>query len=222
MDWIKLRGIVAVYKPVGPTSHDVIDQLRRLTGERRIGHAGTLDPLASGVLVVGIGREATKHLEKEVQKEKEYIADIMLGVESTTDDAEGDKRPHDVKMPPDEGVIRTVLTQFVGNIQQVPPAYSAVKKGGKKAYQAARAGKPLQLEARTVEVKGIEVLSYDWPSLKLRVVTGPGVYIRSLARDIGAALAVGGYLQGLERTKVGAFSKEKTLLLPATDKQHKS
>ena len=203
--------IVAVLKPKGPTSHDVIDEIRLITGEQKVGHAGTLDPLASGVLVVGIGREATKKLNEIVQKEKEYIASVRLGVTSTTDDEEGLKHEVEVKEIPEDKKISLSVRRFVGSINQTPPVYSAVKVGGQESYKRARRGEEVKLRPRAVEIKEIEILEYKWPILKLRVVTGPGVYIRSLARDIGASLGVGGYLAKLERTRVGEFTKEKAI-----------
>jgi len=206
-----MQGIYAIYKPVGPTSHDVIDELRKITGVRSIGHAGTLDPLAQGVLVIAIGRENTKKLNDSVEAEKEYIADIKLGATSTTDDAEGEKKIIEVEIPPSKGVVELALKKFIGKIQQIPPIYSAIKMKGKKAYELARDGKAPVMEAREVEIKEIEILSYSYPDLKIRVVTGKGVYIRSLARDVGEMLATGAYLSGLQRTRVGSFTKEQSL-----------
>ncbi len=204
---MELKGLVAIYKPKGITSHDVINHLRRITGEQRIGHAGTLDPLAEGVLVVGIGREATKRLGEIKAKEKEYIAEIRLGMESTTGDEEGGKREVLPKQIPTQEDVEKAARKFEGEIEQAPPIYSAIKVGGKPAYRYARAGKKVELLARRVLIKKIEILSYEWPFLKLRAVTGPGVYIRALARDLGRALGTAGYLTDLERVRVGEFTK---------------
>lgn len=200
------RGIFAVYKPSGPTSHDVIAILRRATGIQRIGHAGTLDPAARGVLVVGIGREATRQLNHVVKKEKEYLATITLGMESTTDDAEGELRQHEVSKIPTELIVGGALQRFVGTIRQVPPQYSAVKVSGKPAHRRMRRGEQVQLAVRSVIIKEIELVTYQWPRVTIRLITGPGVYIRSIARDLGQALGVGGYLTNLERTRVGEFT----------------
>lgn len=209
-----MQDIFAVYKPKGPTSHDMIDRLRRETGEKRIGHAGTLDPLASGVLVVGIGREATRKLAFEVKKEKEYLAEIKFGETSVTDDEEGEKTiwPKPINIP-DKNLIEETLRLFVGVIKQMPPVYSALKIKGTSAYKLARQGKEVKLAERQVEIKQIELLDYTWPFLKIKVICGPGVYIRSLARDIGAKLGVGGYLSALERTRVGDFKIDETVRL---------
>jgi len=215
------KNIFAVYKEKGPTSHDIINRVRRITGERRVGHAGTLDPLASGVLVVAVGREATKKLNGIVAKEKEYIADIKLGEESSTDDGEGNK----VSLLIDRLIgleeVKLVIKNFVGKIKQVPPAYSAIKIHGKPAHRLVRAGKDVKLEPREVEIKSIEILKYEWPFLKLRVVTGPGVYIRALARDIGRELEVGGYLADLERTRVGEYEKDSASTIEELAINHK-
>jgi len=214
--------IIAIYKPVGPTSHDMIDKVRRVTREKKVGHAGTLDPLASGVLVVAIGRQSTKKLSQEVKKEKEYVASVLLGVSSSTDDEEGEKTEYSVKKPPDRGDIERCVGRFEGIVSQQPPVYSALKIKGRPAHQRVRAGEKIELEPRSVEIKEIEILRYSWPWLELRVVTGPGVYIRSLARDIGACLKTGGYLQKLERIRVGEYTKEETFTLEELAKKYDS
>jgi tRNA pseudouridine55 synthase len=207
--------IIGVYKPKGPTSHDIVNIVRRVTGVKKVGHAGTLDPLASGVLVIAISRGATRQISEYVGKEKEYIADIRLGMISETDDAEGIDEGSKVDDDKLKKVliedIERVIKEFIGKIQQVPPIYSALKIKGKAAYKYARSGEDLKMEAREVEIKEIEILNYSPPNLKLRVITGPGVYIRSLARDIGRELGVGAYLAELERTRVGEFKIENVV-----------
>lgn len=209
------EGIAAVYKPKGPTSHDVINELRRLTGIQKIGHAGTLDPLARGVLVVGIGAQATQKLHALTAQEKEYIAVIRLGAESTTDDEEGDKKecPFLNSQFPKKSDVEKIVSRFVGKIQQTPPIYSALKIKGTTAYARVRRGEKVTMQPREVEIKEIKVVSYVWPNITLRVVTGPGVYIRALARDVGRALGTGGYVADLERTRVGEFTKDTALML---------
>jgi len=209
----ELSGIFAIYKEAGPSSHDIVDRIRGITGERKVGHAGTLDPLAKGVLVVAVGRSATRKLAEIVEKEKEYVATIGLGCYSSTDDAEGQKQPVDCCTVPTKEEVLEVLSRFVGTISQRPPVFSAVKVGGRPAYKLARANKKVDLPARLVVIKDIELLEYTWPYLKLRVVTGPGVYIRSLARDVGRALRTGGYLMDLERTRVGTFTVAEAMTL---------
>ncbi len=209
-----MERIFAVWKPKGPTSHDMVDRVRRATGERRVGHAGTLDPLAEGVLVIATG-QSTKLLSSIVNKEKEYIATIRLGEWSTTDDAEGNKTPVANPPRPTQEGIANILPNFVGEIDQVPPAYSAVKVAGRRAYKTARSGQTPELKPRRVIVKELKLMSYEWPNLKIKAVTGPGVYIRSLARDIGQALGTGGYIAALERVRVGDFRKDDCI--PITD-----
>ncbi|RJQ36387.1 tRNA pseudouridine(55) synthase TruB [Candidatus Parcubacteria bacterium] len=205
--------IIAVAKPVGPTSHDVVDAVRRASGEKTVGHAGTLDPLASGVLVIGIGREATRKLKNIVGAEKEYIATVRLGATSATDDAEGPISEQPAAIAPSEEAVRAVLQQFAGTIEQTPPAFSALKISGMSAHRRARRGEMPVMRPRTVSIYAIELLSYAWPDLRLRILTGPGVYIRALARDLGATLGTGGYLAALERTRVGDFTLDKALAL---------
>jgi tRNA pseudouridine55 synthase len=212
-----MKGIHTVYKPKGPTSHDIINRLREETGVKKIGHAGTLDPLASGVLVVGIGREATKKLATIVKKEKEYLAVIKLGETSTTDDEEGEKKKIPISKRPNYKTIEEAVKKFVGEILQTPPVYSAVKIKGQESYKLARRGQKPVLKPRSVEVKEIRILKYQWPYLKLKVVTGPGVYIRALARDIGQELKTGGYLAELERARVGDFTLDKARAIEDLD-----
>ena len=223
---MELKGIVAINKPKGPTSHDIIDQVRRLTGEKRVGHAGTLDPLASGVLVVAIGREFTKRIDSLMKTEKEYVAIVKLGETSTTDDTEGvgvgdchaelamTMRPKGAQDSRATLVrVQAVIKEFVGEIMQTPPVYSAIKLKGKKAYELARTGKTVEMKPRPVWIKSIELLKYEWPFLEIRVTCGPGVYIRALARDIGEKLGVGGYMAELERTRVGDYKIEDAIRL---------
>jgi len=210
-----MKGIFAVYKSKGLTSNDVVQLIKKASGEKKVGHAGTLDPLAQGVLVIAVGREATKKLSAIVKKEKEYLATIKLGQISATDDEEGNKTKIKVAQKPKLEDIKEAIRKFQGSISQVPPVFSAVKVKGREAYKLARQGKKVELKPRKVEIKQIKVLSYSWPYLKLQVITGPGVYIRSLARDIGQELKVGGYLADLERIRVGQYVKKDALMLLA-------
>lgn len=167
-----------------------------------------MDPLAEGVLVVGIGRESTKKLFIELEKEKEYEVLIELGKISTTDDSEGEKTVWKVPKVPRVPHVSQALKKFIGEIWQMPPQYSAVKRGGMEAYKNARKGKQTILGKRQVLVKDIQILNYKWPFLTLKVTTGPGVYIRSLARELGEELKTGGYVKQLKRTRVGEFKIE--------------
>lgn len=200
-----MTTIFSVYKPKGPTSYDLIAQIKKATGEQKVGHAGTLDPLAEGILVVALGREATKNLSQIVKKEKEYIADIKLGLSSSTDDEEGEKLKTQNAKRKTLNDVKKVLNKFIGTIDQIPPAYSAIKIKGQRSYKLARAGKAVKLKSRPVEIKSLKILKYKFPNLKIKVICGPGVYIRSLARDIGKSLLVTGYMSDLKRTRVGQF-----------------
>ncbi|MFA6536776.1 MAG: tRNA pseudouridine(55) synthase TruB [Patescibacteria group bacterium] len=209
-----LNGIFAVNKPKGPSSFAIIHQIRKLTGEKRIGHAGTLDPLASGVLVVAVGRENTKKINDFVKKEKEYLATVKFGFTSATDDEEGEKT--EIKFSrniPMLEEIESVCQKFIGNIQQIPPIFSAIKINGQKSYDLARKNKAVEMKPRDVFIKEIKIEKYSWPFLQIKVVCGPGVYIRSLSKDIGAELGVGGYMADLVRTRVGEFILENALNL---------
>lgn len=208
---VAINKIFAVYKSKGPTSYDIIRGIQKALGQRKgIGHAGTLDPLASGVLVIGIGREATKKLGEIVGKEKEYLAKIRLGATSTTDDAEGEISETGA-VPLEKGDVVKAVRSFKGVILQTPPIYSALKIKGEPAYKLARQGKDVEMKPREAKIFEAEVIDYKWPFLEVRFVTGPGVYIRALARDIGEKLGVGGYLADLERIRVGSFTKENAL-----------
>jgi tRNA pseudouridine55 synthase len=208
-----IEGIFAIYKDEGLTSHDVVREIRRLTHQKRVGHAGTLDPCAKGVLVVGVGRAATKTLKLVVGTEKEYLTRIKLGWRSTTDDREGRIEPASFPAIPSEEQVRQALAGFQGVIDQRPPAFSAIKVNGRSAYKLARAAKKVDLPARKVEAKTVELLGYAWPHVDVRLVTGPGFYVRSLARDLGEILGTGGYTEALERTRVGPYTKEQALRL---------
>jgi tRNA pseudouridine55 synthase len=207
------EGIFAVYKDEGLTSHDVVDLVRRHTGQKRVGHAGTLDPCAKGVLVVGVGRPATRMLGQVAGGEKEYVTRIKLGWRSTSDDREGEKEQVDVSVVPSQQQVCDALQRFVGTISQRPPVFSAIKIAGRPAYHFARANRQIDLAAREVEVKEIELLGYAWPFVDVRMVTGPGVYVRAIARDLGETLGTGGYIEQLERTRVGPYTKDMAVRL---------
>ncbi|MBI2484913.1 tRNA pseudouridine(55) synthase TruB [Candidatus Uhrbacteria bacterium] len=204
------QGILLIDKPAGMTSHDVIDVLRRQTGERRIGHAGTLDPFATGLLIVAVGRETTKTLSAYVGLDKEYEAEIILGARSQTLDPEG---PVEVLGAPSlsSAQIETALQSLTGNLAQVPPMYSAIKIGGKKLYELARVGKEIERKPRAVHVKTFVLLS---PPLALKdgttklhvcIECSSGTYIRALARDLGHALGTEAYVSVLRRTRIGPY-----------------
>lgn len=204
-------GLLAIDKPPGPTSHDVVAAVRRRLGRGvKVGHAGTLDPFARGVLVVCVG-PATRLADYVQAQPKRYRAVVRLGATSTTDDPEGEIAPRPDPAEPTENRVRLVVGRFVGPIKQAPPAHSAVHVEGRRAYQLARAGKPVELTPRPVVIHAIDVLGYRWPDLELDIRCGSGTYIRSLARDIGHALGVGGYCLSLTRTAVGVFDLDRSV-----------
>jgi len=194
------------------TSHDVVATVRRLLRIRRVGHAGTLDPLASGVLPVCLGR-ATRLAEVVGASDKEYEADIRLGLTTTTDDMEGEVVERRDVPPLTRAELDQHLRQFTGIIEQVPPAFSAVKVAGRRAYELARAGQAPALKPRRVTIYQIELLRWDSPVLTVRIRCSRGTYMRSLARDVGRKLGVGGVLARLVRTRVGVFRVEEALTL---------
>jgi tRNA pseudouridine55 synthase len=202
-----MLGVVNLDKPVGPTSHDMVGLMRRLTGTRRIGHAGTLDPLASGVLPILVG-PATRFSEELTGGSKRYEATIRLGATSATDDGEGPIQPSDRPVP-DEAAIRDGLGAFVATFAQRPPTYSARKVAGRAAYRAARSGEAVALAPRTVTVHAIDVMSVSsgagWTDVTIDLRCGPGTYVRSIARDLGEALGCGGYLHALRRTEAAGL-----------------
>ncbi len=204
-------GLLNIHKPAGPTSHDIVAAVRRTLPRRtKVGHAGTLDPFATGVLVVCVG-PATRLVEYVQAQPKRYRATVELGATSPTDDATGDITPCSVSSPPRQNDVAQATAEFVGDIQQVPPAHSAVYVKGQRAYKLARRGECLNLPARTVQVYDIDVISYDWPEVVLDVHCGSGTYIRSIARDLGERLGVGGYCKALQRTAVGDLKAEEAI-----------
>lgn len=210
-------------KPKGITSHGVIDQLRKITGEKRIGHAGTLDPNATGLLIVGIGRESTKKLGSIAKNTKKtYLAEIFLGEERDTDDLMGktlNSKPetlNGLQIP--KSKLQTILETFIGEQWQTPPLYSAIKIKGKKAYQLARKGEEVKLKPRKIEIYSIELLSFNFPVLSIRCSVSSGTYIRALARDIGKKLDCGAYLINLRRIKIGKYKIENAYKLSSLNK----
>lgn len=204
-------GLLNIDKPQGVTSHDVVAIARRGTHIKKIGHAGTLDPMATGVLILCIGN-ATRLSEYAMNHQKSYHATVHLGVETDTYDAEGAVVSTNDTMISREQV-EAVLSLFRGDINQIPPMYSAIKKGGKKLYELAREGKTLDLDARPVTIDKLEILRWDYPEFDIQVDCSPGTYIRSLAFDIGQAVDVGAHLSALRRVRSGTFSVDEGVTL---------
>jgi len=201
-----LDKVFLVDKPADVTSHDVVNVVRRMFGTRKVGHAGTLDPFATGLLILGIGR-ATKKLTGFLQLNKTYVAKARLGAVSTTYDLEGEITENNVSLPSKE-VIKEVLMGFLGDYSQKAPAFSAKKVKGKKLYELARAGENVEKlrPTKMVHIFNIEFLSYDKPFLEFKVTCSSGTYIRSLANDLGEKLGCGAYLVELRRIEIGDFS----------------
>jgi len=207
-------GLVVVDKPAGITSHDVVSRVRRLAGTRKVGHAGTLDPMATGVLLVGVNR-ATRLLGHLMLTEKAYDATIRLGVTTVTDDAEGEVLGEASTDALAEQAVRAGLAAMIGDIEQRPSAVSAIKVEGRRAYDRVRAGEQIDLPARTVRIDAIDVTRLDLPEIDVRVRCSSGTYIRAIARDLGETLGVGGHLTALRRTAVGPFTTADARTLDA-------
>lgn len=212
----ELNLLLAIDKPVGCTSHDIVGRVRRAVGERRVGHAGTLDPLASGIMIVGIG-QATRLLGMITLDRKQYVARIMFGSETTTDDAEGEvtRAAKPVADLYDPGCARSALSRFIGVQEQVPPAYSAISINGVRSYKLARSGEEVELPARSIEVYGADLIAIDTldgvPVWTVAFDVSKGTYIRSLARDLGRSVGGAAHLCDLRRTASGCVNASMCL-----------
>lgn len=210
-----MQGIILIDKPAGWTSFDAVAKvrgvIRKVTGEKiKVGHSGTLDPMATGLLVLAIGK-ATKSIPTLVKVDKTYIAEVTLGAVSTTDDAEGQITPRVAGPPLTEEQVREALIRHIGFQSQLPPDFSAIKIGGKRAYALARKGENPTLEPRTVTIYDISDIDYSWPLLSFKATVSSGTYIRALARDIGQELEVGAYLSRLRRVQVGKYQLKEAI-----------
>ena len=214
---MNLDGLLLVDKPSGWTSFDVVakvrGQLRRETGNKiKVGHTGTLDPLATGLMIVVTGAYCKRAAEFS-KLDKSYDVAMKLGQDSTTGDEEGEKLTVSDRVPSQEE-LKSVISDFVGEIDQIPPDYSAVKVGGKRAYKLARAGQEVVIEPRKVRINSLVLEDYGYPFAKLTADVGSGTYIRSLVRDIGEKLGTGAYMSGLRRTSVGQFKLDESAVKP--------
>lgn len=208
-----MNGFLLINKPIGPTSHDIIDKLRKITGIKKVGHAGTLDPFADGLLIIGVG-SSTKLLKHFVGLDKKYRATLHLGVTSDTYDRTGIIQTKKLKNKKTKEHIEKALIDFVGKQQQIPPMYSAKKIKGKKLYELARKGKEIKRDPITIELFSLELVEYSYPKLVLDVHCTSGTYIRTLGHDIGAKLKTGAYLENLTRTAVGDFTLKQAHSFP--------
>jgi tRNA pseudouridine55 synthase len=211
-----MNGLLVIDKPGGMTSRDVVNRVQRWFPRRtKIGHTGTLDPLATGVLVLCVGA-ATKLASYVQDKKKTYQSRFRLGATSTTDDADGVVTASPAVVPATRGQVDSILSSFIGEIEQVPPAFSALMLEGRRAHELARRGDEVNLAARTVCIDAIRVLGYKWPFLDVEIDCGKGTYVRSIARDLGAKLGRGGMVETLRRTRVGGLRPENGVGLDAT------
>lgn len=204
-----MNGILLINKPKGWTSHDIVAKVRGVLKKElgvkkvKVGHAGTLDPLATGLLIILVGNYC-KRANEFLKLDKTYEIEIMLGQTSTTDDGEGEKT-HISDSRPTDKQVKEALNLFIGAIKQVPPQFSAIKVGGKRAYHQARSGKKVDLEPRSVTIHSINNIEYEYPHIRFSVDVSSGTYIRSLARDIGRKLGTGAYMSNLKRTKIDKY-----------------
>jgi tRNA pseudouridine55 synthase len=205
-------GILNINKPAGITSRRVVDRVAKLVRPEKSGHAGTLDPLATGVLVVCVGK-ATRLIELVQEQPKSYQATFLLGRQSDTDDVSGTVTEVAVPREITRAEIERGLPQFLGRIEQVPPSYSAVHVEGRRAHERARAGQSVELAPRTVEVFRLEITRFDYPVLELEIDCGSGTYVRSIGRDLGRMLGCGAIMSALVRTRVGPYSIENAVSL---------
>jgi len=209
---VPLSGFVNVDKPAGMTSHDVVDALRRLAGQRKVGHAGTLDPMATGVLLICLGA-ATRVAEYLMAGSKRYRATIVLGATTDTYDAEGEILTDGGRTDFSRGEIEAALACFVGHIEQVPPMYSAIKHNGQPLYRRARRGEMVERQPRDVHISELVLLDWNSPSLIVEIACTPGTYVRSLAHDLGQRLGSGAHLAALARLSSGRFTLEEAVSL---------
>lgn len=210
-----VNNMLLVNKPSGPTSHDIVNRVRRRTGVKRVGHAGTLDPFASGLLILLVGREQTKRQSEFLTMDKTYEAVIRLGATSTTDDRTGMITPcHTVPYKePLRKEIEIAISSFIGEQDQMPSQFSAKKIKGTPAYKFARKGEVVELAPKRVTIHSIDLLAYDWPRLSVRMHVSSGTYIRAFARDLGEKLDCGAYVEELKRTAIGPYSLTVSITL---------
>ena len=206
------EGLYLINKPRGRSSFSIVAQVRRLSGIKKVGHAGTLDPEAEGLLIVLVGKEFTKQAEKYSKLDKTYEFELKLGEYSTTDDEEGEKTKVSEKIPKKSEILE-VISSLTGEIDQTPPVYSAIKIDGQRAYKLARKGEKIDMPTRKVKISGFEIKDYNYPYLSLKADVSSGTYIRSLARVIGEQLKAGAYCTQIVRTRIGEFELSKANVL---------
>ncbi len=218
----KPNGFLLIDKPIGPTSMQAVARIRHRAGKVRTGHGGTLDPRATGLLILALG-PATRQLKHVVAAAKGYVTDIDLSIISPTDDLEGEIENVPVETPPSFEEVASSLHSFTGTIMQQPPVFSAIKLNGRRACDSARQGKIPELKPREVHVSSMHLLEYEWPIARIEIACGKGFYVRALARDLGFQLKTGGCCQHIRRTAIGPFTVEEAMPLdeaPDVIEQH--
>lgn len=210
-------GVWLIDKPAGVSSFGVVARMRRVSGVKKVGHTGTLDPLATGLMVLLVGKDFTRKAQDLTKTDKTYEVAIRLGEASTTDDNEGDKAFVSSRQP-SLAEVEAAIGRLTGEIQQTPPIYSAIKVGGQRAYKLARKGQAPKMEPRPVQVYSWDKVSYEYPVVKAEIRVGSGTYIRSLARDLGEILGTGAYMDTLRRTHVGDYRIEDAITLDQLEK----
>ncbi len=212
------EGIYLIDKPAEWTSFDVVAKMRRITGVKSVGHAGTLDPFATGLLIVLVGKEFTKRQNEFMKLDKEYNATLKLGFESTTGDPEGEITTVAKGLSLGKPEVEEVLKSFVGGIEQIPPAHSAIKINGERAYKKARKGQDFEMPKRRITIYSLDLISYKYPLVKFLVKCSSGTYIRTLGEDIAGSLGTKGYLTELRREKIGKYDIVNSRKIDEIDK----
>lgn len=207
------EGMYLIDKPAGMSSFGVVARVRRLSGIRKVGHAGTLDPLATGLMIVLVGKSWTRQADKFLKLDKTYEVEISLGQTSVTGDAEGELK-YCSNTIPSLAKVNQIIEQFIGTIEQTPPIYSAIKIAGQPAYKRARKGEKPELKARQVKIHSIEKIKYSYPLISFTASVSSGTYIRSLATDIGKSLGTGAYMSKLRRIRIGEYDISSACILP--------
>jgi tRNA pseudouridine55 synthase len=216
----KESGFILIDKPAGPTSFGVIARLRRITGIKKIGHSGTLDPAASGLLLCAVGRPATREIGRFVKMDKKYEALVRLGVSTDTYDREGKILEKYSGAPAAKKEIKRIVASLAGKQAQTPPMFSAKKVNGKKLYELARQGIEIEREPSLIEIYQVKILKYQWPDLRLAIYCSSGTFIRAIANDLGIKLGCGAYLAELKRTELGKFKLKKAIKLDKIDAEN--
>jgi tRNA pseudouridine55 synthase len=215
-----ISGFLLINKPEGMTSYEVVEQIKRITGIKKVGHSGVLDSFASGLLIIGINREATKKLNEFLKMDKEYVAVFRLGKESDTYDRDGVIKENLVTKIPTLKEIKKCLATFEGEIEQIPPPYSNKKINGQRARDLIQKGLTVILKPQKIKIYQIEILDYKFPDLKIKISCSSGTYIRSLAHDFGLKIKTGAYVEKLTRTKIGEYELKEAIDLSLLNKDN--